>query len=483
MRILSALLLLLGVATAAPARTLGAIEFTPCALDSAIGGRIEAECARFAVPEDPGRPDGRSLELHLALVPSRSSRPQPDPVVMLAGGPGQSAIESYPVAQAALRPLLIRRHVLLVEQRGTGRSNPLRCPLPDWKAADEPTLELARAQALACLAGYRDRADTRFYTTHHYIRDLERVREALGVEQFNLVGGSYGTRVALEYLRRHPHAVRSVVLDSVVPPELALGQDHARNLEDALEVTARRCAEDAACRARHGDVRATLGELLRRVRAGSRSVTIRHPRTHALLQVPFNETALAGVVRLFSYAPQATALLPLLLDEAARNRPEPLLAQAELLYASVSEQLAHGLELSVGCAEDVDLLRTRPEDRDTLLGNAFVEFLQAQCAVWPHGTRPADFKQPVVSDKPVLLIAGERDPVTPPRYADAVARTLPNSRVLVARGQGHTPMGEGCIPRLLRRFIDTLDPRALDTACLDALGDAPFFVDYQGAGP
>lgn len=485
MRTLALILLAVLPLAAGPAaaRTLGSIEFTPCELDSPIGGRVEAECARFPVPEDHSRPEGRSLLLHLALVPARAARPQPDPVVMLAGGPGQSAIESYPVAQAALRPLLKRRNVLLVEQRGTGRSNPLRCALPDWKDPAAQDAGTARALALACLEAYRGRADTRFYTTVDYIRDLERVREALGVAQVNLVGGSYGTRVALDYLRRHPQAIRSVVLDSVVPPELPLGQDHARNLEEALDVTARRCAADAACRERHGDVRATLRELLRRVRAGAQPVTIRHPQTHALLRVPFNEAALAGVVRLFSYAPQATALLPLLLDEAAHGRPEPLLAQAELLYASVLDQLAHGLELSVICAEDADLLQARPDDRDTLLGNDFVAFLRAQCAVWPHGARPADFKQPVVSDKPVLLLAGERDPVTPPRYAAAVARTLSNSRVLIARGQGHTPMSEGCTPRLLQQFVDTLQPRDLDAACLEVLGDAPFFLDYQGAGP
>jgi pimeloyl-ACP methyl ester carboxylesterase len=471
------------VAAPASARTLGEVTFAPCELTGAGGARSDAECARFTVPEDRARPQGRAVELRLALVPSRASRPEADPVVLLAGGPGQSALEAYPVSQAALRPLLARRHVLLVEQRGTGQSNPLKCPLPDWKDPRAATPATAREQARLCLAGYGERADTRFYTTGDYLLDLEQVRAALGIARVNLVGGSYGTRVALEYLRRHPQAVRSVFIDSVVPPELALGQDHARNLEEALAATAQRCSTDAACRARYGDMRATLRGLQRRVAGTAAPVTIRHPRTHALLRVPFNAAALSGVVRLFSYAPQATALLPLLLAEAAAGRPEPLLAQAELLYSTLPDQLAHGLELSVICAEDADLLRARPEDADTLLGNGFVEFVHAQCAAWPHGTRPADFKQPVASDTPVLLLSGERDPVTPPRYAEQVARTLPNSRHLVARGQGHTPMNEGCMPRLLREFVEELQPRELDASCLDALGDVPFFLDYQGPSP
>jgi pimeloyl-ACP methyl ester carboxylesterase len=199
--------------------------------------------------------------------------------------------------------------------------------------------------------------------------------------------------------------------------------------------------------------------------------------------VPFGEMALLGVARMFTYAPQATALLPLLLDEAARGQPEALLAQAELLLSTLDEDLAHGMELSVTCAEDADLLMARPEDRDTLMGNELAGLFQVQCSAWPHGARPADFKQPVVSDTPALLLSGQFDPVTPPRYAEQVAKTLSNSRNLVAKGQGHTPMSMGCMPRLYREFVEKLAPKELDAACLDALGDTPFFLDAQGPAP
>lgn len=478
------LLLACAAATPAHARQLGQVAFAPCELRSPrVPGIVDAECARFEVPENPAEPGGRRIGLRLALVPSTSEKPEPDPVVMLAGGPGQSAIESFPAAQNALRPLLRRRHILLVEQRGTGQSGPLACPLWDWKQAAALDFASAREQAAACLRQYEGKADTRYYTTGDYLRDLEAVRGALGIAQLNLVGGSYGTRVALEYLRRHPDAVRSVFIDSVVPPSLALGQDHARNLEDALGAMARRCASDAACRERFGDVAATLRGLRQEARVASRPVSFRHPRTGATLSVPFGEAALVGVARMFSYAPQTAALLPLLLNEAAEGRPEPLLAQAELLYVSIGSELAHGLELSVICAEDADLLESRAADRDTLLGDELPGYFKAQCEAWPHGVRPQDFKQPVVSDKPVLLLSGEYDPVTPPRYAEQVAATLSNSRHLVAKGQGHTPMDAGCMPRLLKEFVDKLAPKSLDARCLEALGDTPFFLDYQGPAP
>jgi pimeloyl-ACP methyl ester carboxylesterase len=474
----------LALAAAAPAAEPGAVAFESCELNGrGAGARVKAECATLEVPENRAEPGGRRIRLRLARVRSRASRPAPDPVVLLAGGPGQSAVDMYTITQAALRPVLRNRDILMVEQRGTGESNALTCPLPDWKDPATQSLAAVRELARRCVAAYAGRADTRFYTTHDYLRDLEDARAALGIARVNLVGGSYGTRVALEYLRRYPQAVRSAFLASVVPPELALGQDHGTNLEAAVAATAERCSRDVACRDRYGDVRATLRQLQARSRAAQAPVTIRHPQTHALMRAPFNEGALVGVVRLFSYAPQATALLPLLLAEAAAGRPEPLLAQAELLYATVPEQLAHGLELSVICAEDADLLQARPQDRDTLMGSEFVEFVRAQCEVWPHGARPADFHEPVVSATPVLLLSGERDPVTPPRYAEQVARTLTNSRHLVAKGQGHTPLGEGCMPRLLRQFVEQLQPKALDASCLDALGDVPFFLDYQGPGP
>jgi pimeloyl-ACP methyl ester carboxylesterase len=153
------------------------------------------------------------------------------------------------------------------------------------------------------------------------------------------------------------------------------------------------------------------------------------------------------------------------------------------VYGALGDELAHGMELSVLCAEDAEFMQARPQDRDTLMGSALPELVAAQCAVWPRGQRPEDFKRPVVSDKPVLLLSGQYDPVTPPRYADQVAHTLSNSRHLVARGQGHTPMNVGCLPRLVKEFVEKLEPKALDAACLDALGDTPFFLDFQGPPP
>lgn len=483
-RILAAMLAAGLLPDAASARALGQLNFAPCELGQQSGGPVyKAECAQLEVAENLLAPRSRKLKLHLALVPARSSKPKPDLVVLLAGGPGQAATEAYAAEAEAFAPLLKDHHVLLLDQRGTGKSNPLKCALPDWKSTQKQTRADLRKQAEECLRGYGGRADPRWYTTSDAVRDLETVRQALGAPQFNLVGGSYGTRVALEYLRRHPAGTRSVILDAVVPPELALLQEHARNLDDALTRIFALCAADKICHGRFGDPAKTLAGLRSQLRERPQRVTVLDSQTQRFIEEPFSEELLSGIVRLYSYQPEAASLLPLLLDEAAKGRPQALVAQGELLFKNLTEQMAHGMELSVVCAEDVPFLHKRPEDAATLLGNDIVDRVQAQCAVWPKGEAPRDFKEPVRSDKPVLILSGELDPVTPPRYGQQVAKTLPNSRHLVLKGQGHTVLMRGCMPKLARKFVDEQKPRELDASCLDALGYLPAFTSYQGPAP
>lgn len=471
---------LLALSLPAQSFTLGRLRFEPCDLPSRRAPVQAAQCANLEVPEDPAQPQGRQLALAVAVLPSRSARPAADPVVFLAGGPGQAAREAYPIVAAALEPLRDRRHIVLLDQRGTGGSNRLACPLPDWKDPAQASVAASRRQAQDCLAGLQGRADLRQYTTGNAVRDLETLRLALGVPAYNLVGGSYGTRVGLEYLRRHPQAVRSLVLDSVVHPQLALLQDHARNLDAALAKIFGRCQATPDCAARYGDPFATARRLMARPPV---QVDFNDPVSFQPRREWFGREVLAGVLRLFSYAPESASLLPLMLDEADRGRPQALLAQAEMISRTLPDELAHGLELSVICAEDVPFLQPDPAEAQTLIGEQMTAMVRAQCELWPRGAVAADFKAPLQSDRPVLLLSGELDPVTPPANAEQARQGLSDSRHLIARGQGHIVSTRGCMPHLLRRFIDDPQPQKLDAACLDALGDTPAFLDYQGAAP
>jgi pimeloyl-ACP methyl ester carboxylesterase len=466
-------------------RSVGALDFEPCTLSATgLPASIAAQCGTLAVPEDRERPAGRSINLAIALVPSTAKQPQSDPVFMLAGGPGQSARESFPAAAGAFRELLRDRHVVLVDQRGTGGSNPLAChaPADDPAVGDAGTnIAAARKFAVQCLQALD--ADPRFYTTSDAVLDLEAVRAAIGAGQLNLVGISYGTRVALEYLRRHPARVRSVVLDGVVPPELALGSEHARNLEVSLDAQFERCAGDAVCAQRFGSPRVALVALLEALDRQPQSVRYRDPLTHEWQDGTLTRDAVAGVVRLFAYVPQLSAMLPHSLAEAAAGRTDVLMAQGRMIESLVGEQINQGLQLSVSCSEDADRLRVDPADANTVMGTAFVATLLAQCEAWPRGRRPPDFNEPVRSDRPVLLLSGEFDPVTPPRYGEQVLGHLPNGRHLIARGQGHNVMVAGCAPRLMARFVASADAEGLDASCLERLDYTPPFTGSFGWEP
>ncbi|NMW26256.1 alpha/beta fold hydrolase, partial [Rhodanobacter denitrificans] len=233
-----------------------------------------------------------------------------DMLAFLAGGPGQAATDSAGLVASVLKPLLAHRHVVLLDQRGTGGSNALGCKesAKTVTPADDSTFEAGKLRAAAadCLRQLAGRADPRYYTTTIAAQDLEDVRKALGSPPLDLVGVSYGTRMAQQYLRRFPDAVRSVVLDSAVPNSLALGEDFARNLDDALKAQFARCTAEPACKKQFGDPDQTLYQLRDALRANPHEVSFRDPQSYQTVRRMLDEDALASVVRMFAYTP-ATA--------------------------------------------------------------------------------------------------------------------------------------------------------------------------------
>lgn len=467
----------------AAATTLGSLEFTPCELSQpGTGATTRAECATLEVPEDPGKPDGRKLSLKVGLVAARAAEPEPDPVIYFAGGPGQSATESYAQMAGAFARMRDKRHLIFVDQRGTGGSHRLACEFPGEMAeslATDPAVQTKLASD--CLASFD--ADVAMYTTTVAAGDIEALRQAIGAPKLNLYGGSYGTRMAQEYARLHPDAVRSILLDGVVPPGLALGSEHSINLETTLKAILARCADQPACAAAFGDPYRSLYTLRDQARAKPLPVAMRDPLSNGARELKLDEAAVVTIARMLAYSPETAALLPLVIDEAIKGRPQSLVAQATLIYDSLTGMINHGMQLSVICAEDAARLGNRDEDEDLILGNALVGVTINQCAVWPKGPVSKDFNQPLKTDVPVLLLSGEFDPVTPPRYGDQVLASLTNARHLVGKGQGHILLPRGCMPRLAAEFVDKLDPKGLDASCLDVLDASPFFINYNGAEP
>jgi pimeloyl-ACP methyl ester carboxylesterase len=473
--------------TAAPTPAAGGpgLPLSDCHLSAAgQSDRQAAECGTLTVPENPADPAGGQISLRVAVLRARGRNPAADPLFFLTGGPGQAATESYLQLQGAFAEINRKRDIVLVDQRGTGQSNPLDCPvIEDPLAVD--TLEEAASAAQACADSLE--ADPRFYTTALAMDDLDRVRAALGYDQINLYGVSYGTRAALAYLRQYPARVRAVILDGVVPPEEILGMDVARDAQRALDLMFDRCAAEAECGTAFPDLRADFAALAAQLDAAPAPVALDDPLTGEPVEFAFTYDMFAGTVRLLSYAPETVALLPLLIHTAAeRGDLTPLAAQSLLVGGQLAESISQGMGNSVLCSEDTPFLdpsQAEALNAGTYLRNAQTDQLLALCANWPRGDVPPDVHAPVSANVPVLLLSGEADPVTPPENGEQVAAALPNSLHLVAPGMGHNVIMRGCLPRLAADFIETVTLATLDPACVGEIRPMPFFIDFTGPAP
>lgn len=456
------------------------ISLEPCRLE---GLAAEALCGSYRVYEDREARQGRSIDLRVAVVPALAASPHPDPLLVLVGGPGQAATVAGAAIAEVLREVRNRRDIVLVDQRGTGQSNPLRCESDRTQPLEElfaPRPDLAKTRA--CLAALD--ADTRLYATPTAMDDLDEVRAALGYEQVNLWGGSYGTRAALVYLRQHGEHVRSLTLDGSAPFSLKLPLYAARDAQRALDLTYADCQSDAACRSAFPDARGELERLLATLEQEAREVRVAHPRSGASMPLRIERAGLAAAVRNLLYLPQLAGLLPLAVQRAQSGDFGPFVASADAFAGGVG--VATGMFLSVVCAEDVprfDSAEVAAATRGTFLGGAWLEDMRAECQAWPTATLPPGYHEPVASDVPSLLLSGQLDPVTPPSWGDDVAGHLGRSRHVVVPGAGHGTTALGCIPELLAEFLDTLDPAALDVACVQRLARPAFFTSLQGPSP
>lgn len=479
----------LATAATAPGAAAQSLTLTDCRIDAGTPiPTMKAQCGVLEIPENRDNPDGKSIDLHVALVPALNVEPLPDPLVVIAGGPGQSSIDFYLAFRHAFRLVQRDRPILLVDQRGTGRSNLLSCPVPDDITeieAFEP--EQVRETTAACLDALD--GDPRYYTTSVAVRDLDAVRAALGFEALNVYGASYGTRVALHYARRYPAQTRTVILDGVVPADLVLGPAIATDAQRTLDSLFAGCAENAACRDAFGDLESRFAELRARLAAAPVTVTVSHPRTGEPVERTLSDMSLAGVVRLLSYAPATHALLPLVISEAHSGRYGPLAAQVIMVEEGFEDALAMGMHNAVMCTEDAPLFdRAGVDDAElarSYLGARQLEYLATMCSVWPAGVIDENFKQPVTTDIPVLLLSGELDPVTPPAYAERAKASLSNAVHIVAPGQGHGVAGTGCIPRLFEEFVSAAaaDSVEAEPECVQRLDGMAVFLSPAGPAP
>lgn len=465
------------------------LPMTACKLeDPTKVSLVLAECGELRVPENPAEPGGRSISLHVARVSAINRRKQSDPLFLLAGGPGMAATTFYASAAFAFERIRRDRDIVLVDQRGTGQSNPLNCTLDDDALYHTTDAEIA-ADAKRCLTTLEKSAHVEFYTTSVAVRDLNAVRLALGYQRINLYGVSYGTRVAQHYVRRFPDTVRSVILDGVVPPQSALGTTTSINAENALANILARCAHDTECNKHFGDPAAAYHSLRATLQAHPVSVSLPDPSSGEPSKVEFTNYHLATVLRLGSYTAEQAALLPLMLHGATAESANfiPLASQFLMVNRSYGDAIAYGMHNNIVCSEDVpfwDLSKVnRDELKATFLGTAQLDGLKSICSIWPRGPVDPDFHAELHTDVPTLLLSGGNDPVTPAADAEQAKRGFTHSVHVVIDGLGHGQLTAPCVDRLMETFISKGAVDGLDVSCVRSDVPLPFFLTVGGPSP
>lgn len=423
-----------------------------------------ARCGVLEVPENPDLPQGRRLPIHLMVVPALHTPALADPIVVLMGGPGEEALSGAAYWANQFAQLRDDRDLLLVDQRGAGRSAALQC---DLYAANDPAASLRDLFPLAavkrCEEKLRARADLTQYTYPHFADDLEHVRRALGYGSLNLYAGSYGTRAAQVYIRTYPGSVRTAYLGSVVPIDMPMPLPNAKTAQEALDTTFSACAADADCRAAFPNLRDEFRRAMTRLESGTVRVTV----AGLVKGAPLSRGRVAEWFRARLYRPSSATELPWLIHQAFQGDWTPI-AQGILSDAPTYDSgLSFGLLFAITCSDDVAFIREQevvPATEGTFLGAYRVRQQQAACEIWPKVAMPPDYRKPVHSAVPTLFVSGDADGGTPLRFTEHVAQGFSNSVQVVLRNQGHTEWS-GCVGEIYERFVRSGSVKGLSTSC------------------
>ena len=449
--------------------------------------------------------DGDVVKLATAIVRSPNPNKAPDPVVFLTGGPGEAATPAASLAGLLFARVLQHRDVIFFDQRGTGYSQPnLYCPplATDRRLGTIPVGALQEEQRLAALQQELDRSiacgqayqqagvDLTTYNTPENAADIEDLRRALGYGQLNLLGGSYGTRLALEALRFRPATIRSAVLDSLAPPPFNFQVEGPASFDRSLMGLFAACDADAACGAAYPNGLARWDALFARLNAQPVQLPLYNLASGELLDyLPINGWDLTQVVFQASYSTRLLPLLPSIVSQAYAGDYTTLSTMVSALYGPGGARpalppIAQSMNVAFQCADDMpfvtadDFIRVRSQHPRAQPLSGFVIFnegYQEICASLGLGTdTPAFANQPVTSDVPALVIAGELDPVTPAQQAYDTAATLSRSTVVVYPRGGHGPsFGSPCLMDAVAAFLE--NPTATpDTSCIAAEAPLPF---------
>ncbi|UCD24486.1 MAG: alpha/beta fold hydrolase [Gemmatimonadota bacterium] len=450
-----------------------------CTLD-----RIEAVawCGSYSVFEDRAAMSGRKIDLNVVVIAAESADPEPDPVFYFVGGPGAAATESASSAMWVLRALHPTRDIVLVDQRGTGSSNPLDC---DGVVSDR-TMQRFFMQFLepdfvtGCLEKLRPSANVALYTTPIAMDDIDEIRAALGYEMINLYGGSYGTRAALVYLRRHTESVRTVALKGIAPTNMKNPLPFARAAERGLRGVFHACAVSPDCHAAFPDLEGDWRSVLAQFEAGAVQAEVHNPERGQSETVTIPRGVFMDGIRHLLYTVGRARHVPRTVHAAARG-DFSIFAQLEIDQSiGFDNMLSDGMFITVTCSEDLAFIEEHeigPASEGTYLQDYRVRRQLAACELWDVAEIPASFMDPIRVDTPALLLSGVFDTATPYEGGDWVAQFMPNGLHTVAPNQHHGYANHRCELGLIGEFITKGTTAGLDTSCIAETRRPEFVIE------
>lgn len=458
------------------------VSLEPC--EVSVGTTKEkVRCGSFEVFEDRDRKSGRKIALKIIVFPATGQTRAPDPLFYIPGGPGSSATEDAPFVAGQFARIREHRDLVFVDQRGTGGSNPLNCDF--FEPADVRSYlgeYFPLKDVRKCRTELEPKANLKLYTTPIAMDDFDDVRAALGYNQINLIGGSYGTRATQVYLKRHPSSVRAIILHGVSPTNQSMPRDFPQHTERALEGVMDDCAADAVCHNAFPNLRTEVRKVLETLLRGPVQVDVKPPGVSETVRISLSRDLAAEAVRYMLYQAGAASRIPLFIHLASEGNFAPL-AQAAIAYRKqIVATGSNGMYLSVTCAEDLPMIKPGDGERNgvnTFLGDYRLQQQRAACGLWVRGSLPRNYVEPTRSDVPALILTGQWDPVTPPIYGATAAKYLPKSLHVIVPHAGHGfggLKGTNCIDNLITSFIEDGTTAKLDTSCVNSISRQGFVV-------
>jgi pimeloyl-ACP methyl ester carboxylesterase len=435
-------------------------------------------CGKLTVFENRQTRAGRKIDLNVVVLPAFDQKEKREPLFELAGGPGAAATGAAGFYANEGKEYRRKHDIVLVDQRGTGQSNPLSAK-PEKKTAQDYLIEMYPVEYVKNLRRtLEERADLTQYTTSIAMDDLDEVRGWLGYERINLFGTSYGTRAALVYIRQHPDRVHTATIIGVAPTYLKMPLYHSQAAARAMELLLHECDTEPACHAAFPQIHQDWQDVLTRLEREPARVEYSPDDKKATEMVVIQRGVFGEKIRTWMYGQDKARKIPFIIHQAAQGDFAPFLHEA--IAPSIPDFIADGMYLSVTCAEDVPFIP--PAEAVQLTeGNPFGNYRVFQqtraCSLWPRGEIPPGYREPVSSNVPVLIFSGNLDPVTPPQRGEEVAKYLPNSRHVIVPEAGHGMEGlsdPGCVDRLIIEFMDNGSAKDLDTSCVERMKPPPF---------